>query len=512
MTLELTLDQTLIDDCRRMAGRIAHDVVDFALMHSTVSIERGILRLFDVEGADENGAPAVNRIVDAIPPEQLPSGVCRWIGGCMASRGWNLQKCLDHLLENPPQDPSPVPENWRAPIAALARSAQDRIARLRETREALLSQLPVGEKPWFYCIVATGNIHEDVVQAQAAARQGAQIIAVIRSTAQSLLDYVPEGLTTEGYAGTFATQQNFRLMRQALDETSRELGRYVLLCNYASGLCMPEIAALAALERLDMLLNDAMYGIIFRNINMQRTLIDQHFSRRLNGLSGIIINTGEDNYLKTDEGLAAAHTVLASQFINEALARLSEVPTSQMGLGHAFELDPEIEDGFLYELAQALLARQIFPRAPLKYMPPTRYKSGDIFHGYLQDGLFNLTSLLSRQQIQLLGMLSEAVQTPGLQDRYLALRNASYIRNNLRHLPEEFELRSDGRIQKRANQVLEECGRLLEEIAATSLRAAIARGAFAGIARQSDEGRGKEGVFRKADDYYNPFLVPGSNA
>jgi len=49
---------------------------------------------------------------------------------------------------------------------------------------------------------------------------------VIRSTGQSLLDYVPEGATREGYAGTYATQENFRLMRAALDETSRDLGRW----------------------------------------------------------------------------------------------------------------------------------------------------------------------------------------------------------------------------------------------------------------------------------------------
>ncbi len=51
-----------------------------------------------------------------------------------------------------------------------------------------------------------------------------------------------------------------------------------MLTNYASGLCMPEIASMAALERLDMLLNDSMYGILFRDINMKRTFVDQHFS------------------------------------------------------------------------------------------------------------------------------------------------------------------------------------------------------------------------------------------
>jgi len=73
-------------------------------------------------------------------------------------------------------------------------------------------------------------------------------VAVIRSTAQSLLDYVPYGPTTEGYGGTFATQANFRIMREALDEWSEKNGRYVRLSSFCSGLCMPEIAVMGAIE------------------------------------------------------------------------------------------------------------------------------------------------------------------------------------------------------------------------------------------------------------------------
>ena len=118
-------------------------------------------------------------------------------------------------------------------------------------------------RPKKYVIVATGNIFEDIKQAISAAKKGADIIAVIRSTGQSLLDYVPFGATTEGFGGTYATQENFRLMRDALDQVSEEEGRYIKLVNYASGLCMPEIAAMGAIERLDMMLNDSLYGIIF---------------------------------------------------------------------------------------------------------------------------------------------------------------------------------------------------------------------------------------------------------
>ena len=45
-------------------------------------------------------------------------------------------------------------------------------------------------------------------------------------------------------------------------------------------------------------------------------------------------------------------------------------------MGHAFEMDPAVENTFLYELAQAQMAREIFPNAPLKYMPPTKFMTG----------------------------------------------------------------------------------------------------------------------------------------
>ena len=175
---------------------------------------------------------------------------------------------------------------------------------------------------------------------------------------------------------------------------------------------MPEIAAMGALEGLDVMLNDALYGILFRDINMQRTLVDQFMSRVINGFAGVIINTGEDNYLTTADAVEQAHTVLASDLINEQLALIAGLKEEQMGLGHAFEMDPSLENGFLLELAQAQMTREIFPKATLKYMPPTKFMTGNIFRGHIQDALFNMIGIWTSQGIQLLGMPTEAIHTP----------------------------------------------------------------------------------------------------
>ena len=344
------------------------------------------------------------------------------------------------------------------------------------------------------------------MQAQAAARQGADIIAVIRTTGQSLLDYVPYGATTEGFGGTYATQENFRIMRSALDEFGVEVNRYIRLCNYCSGLCMPEIAVMGALEGLDVMLNDALYGILFRDINMQRTLVDQYFSRIINGFAGVIINTGEDNYLTTADAFEEAHTVLASDLINEQLALLAGIPEEQMGLGHAFEMNPELENGFLYELAQAQMTREIFPKAPLKYMPPTKFKTGNIFKGQLQDALFNQISIWTGQGIQLLGMMTEAIHTPFMSDRYIAIENAKYIFGNMKNIGDEVEFKKDGVIQKRAQKVVTDALDTLTKIEKEGLFTALEKGMFGDVKRPKNGGKGLAGVTEKGANYTNPFV------
>ncbi|MBS7385546.1 MAG: lysine 5,6-aminomutase subunit alpha, partial [Bacteroidales bacterium] len=385
-------------------------------------------------------------------------------------------------------------------------SSVERIRTRRTKKENYLKTLGEGPKPYIYVIVATGNIYEDVVQAQAAARQGADIIAVIRTTGQSLLDYVPYGATTEGFGGTFATQENFRIMRAALDEVGEELGRYIRLCNYCSGLCMPEIAIMGAFEGLDVMLNDALYGILFRDINMQRTLVDQYFSRIINGFAGVIINTGEDNYLTTADAYEEAHTVLASDLINEQLAFMAGLKEEQMGLGHAFEMDPSLKNGFLYELAQAIMTREIFPKATLKYMPPTKFMTGNIFRGHVQDALFNMIGVWSHQGIQLLGMLTEAVHTPFMSDRYLSIENARYIFNNMKDIGEEVEFKENGIIKNRAKEVLDNAIELLAKIEKEGLFNALEKGMFADVKRPKTGGKGLDGVCPKGANYMNPFI------
>ena len=506
---KLRLDAGLVAAARASAAHVADEMQRFIDAHTTAAVERTIVRLLGVDGVTADGVPLPNVVVDSLKAGgTLGSGAAHMLGNAAAETGWDMQRIAEavaggldlcHL-------PAHSGREIQSALEPLVNGTLRRIMENRRLRQARLGEYGERDGQLLYVIVATGNIYEDIVQAKAAARQGADVIAVIRTTAQSLLDYVPYGVTTEGFGGTYATQENFRLMRAALDEVAADEKRYIRLCNYCSGLCMPEIAAMGALERLDMMLNDALYGILFRDINMQRTMIDQFFSRVINGFAGVIINTGEDNYLTTSDAVEEAHTVLASQLLNEQFALKAGIPPEQMGLGHAFEIDPGVENGFLYELAQAQMAREIFPAAPLKYMPPTKFMTGNIFLGNVQDALFNIVNVVTDQRIQLLGMLTEAVHTPFMSDRALAIENARYIRATMRDLGDEIVFKDGGIIQTRAKQVLAEAAALLKRIEGIGLFASLERGVFASIRRPLDGGKGLDGVVQKNEQYQNPFI------
>ncbi len=507
---KLGLDFEKVESARSVAKKIAEDVQQFVDRYTTVAVERTLCRLIGIDGVDENAVPLPNVVVEEVREKgTLGEGILFFIGNAMIETGLSPQQIAEKVaageldLTQLPIHPSQqIHEALQPAIDACIERINARKAR----RAHYLETLGEGPKPYLYVIVATGNIYEDVVQAQAAARQGADIIAVIRTTGQSLLDYVPYGATTEGFGGTFATQENFRIMRKALDEVGEEVGRYIRLCNYCSGLCMPEIAAMGALEGLDVMLNDALYGILFRDINMQRTLVDQFMSRVINGFAGVIINTGEDNYLTTADAVEQAHTVLASDLINEQLAKIAGLAEEQMGLGHAFEMDPMLENGFLFELAQAQMTREIFPRATLKYMPPTKFMTGNIFRGHIQDALFNMIGIWTSQGIQLLGMPTEAIHTPFMSDRYLSIENAKYIFNNMKNIGDEVEYKKGGIIQRRAQEVLDKTLVLLQNIEKEGLFTALEKGIFADIKRPKNGGKGLAGVVGKGNNYYNPFI------
>ncbi|HUB75365.1 MAG TPA: lysine 5,6-aminomutase subunit alpha [Solirubrobacteraceae bacterium] len=513
---KLDLDPGVVAACRHAAGQIAEQASERIAGHTTVSVERSVARLLGVDGANELEAPLPNVLVDHVHDGGgLARGVAHWIGNAMLQTGRSPQQIAEavdagelDLCALEAAEEAAVRER----VGEACAQALREISRRFEERRAMRERLGEAATPLRYVLTATGDVYEDVVHAKAVAEAGGDIVAVIRSTAQSLLDYVPYGPTTEGYGGTFATQANFKIMREAMDEWSERHGRYVRLSSFCSGLCMSEIAVMGAFEGFDNMVNDALYGILYRDINVLRGLIDQRVSRMVNGYFGVVINTGEDNYLRTADAIEAAPSVTASQFVNYELARTSGVPDAQIALGDAFEIDVPVTNGLLYEWAQAQLTRELFPDCPVKYMPPTRHMDGNLFRTHAADTLFNLVTVATGQGIQTIGVPTEGIFTPHIHDRVLGLQNVDYVFNAAKDLGEEIEFKRGGIVQTRARLVLDGAREILERIAEEGLFAAIAQGTFGDVSRREDEGRGIDGIVAVAsssqgeEGYFNPVV------
>jgi beta-lysine 5,6-aminomutase alpha subunit len=65
-TSKIGLDPAVVRRARRLAAKAAAPVEKMARTHTTVSVERAMLRLAGISGADATQIPWVNRLVDTV--------------------------------------------------------------------------------------------------------------------------------------------------------------------------------------------------------------------------------------------------------------------------------------------------------------------------------------------------------------------------------------------------------------------------------------------------------------
>src|SRR3954452_22239997 len=62
----LGLDKAQVRRARTLARQVGRPIVTIARQHTTVSVERATLRMGGLRGADPDGTPWVNRLVDVV--------------------------------------------------------------------------------------------------------------------------------------------------------------------------------------------------------------------------------------------------------------------------------------------------------------------------------------------------------------------------------------------------------------------------------------------------------------
>ena len=171
---KLNLDRDMVDGCRELAETIVRPVQIYINRHSTVSVERTVLRLLGFSGAYEveEGMPypLANLIIDKLERRQLTNGAATFIAQVKKRYPrWDQKRMGEKIVRGEMnfeglEDISPDQVNQL--LKPWIDSAIRRLDKARYDRQDKLSKLGSSRQPLKYVIVATGNIHEDVKHAQ----------------------------------------------------------------------------------------------------------------------------------------------------------------------------------------------------------------------------------------------------------------------------------------------------------------------------------------------------------
>ena len=168
----LNIDHETVAECRALATEIAQPIEALATTHTTVSIERACLRLVGVDGVvgeGVEGVPVPNLVVEKIKDAVgLERGVLIPLFHAVESGCGDIQSEADRIASG--ERGVSWPEDFDLDIAIEratqeARRAVDLMASTKSQRSDVIASTGDASKPWFYEIVATGNIFEDIPQA-----------------------------------------------------------------------------------------------------------------------------------------------------------------------------------------------------------------------------------------------------------------------------------------------------------------------------------------------------------
>jgi beta-lysine 5,6-aminomutase alpha subunit len=150
---------------RSLARKVGRPIVKLAQQHTTVSVERATLRMAGLAGADSEGTPWVNRLLDVVRADVgLEHGVALPVWDALV-RGEAEDLLTLAQKASAGSIRFRLPEGRdgvRARAAARKQvgAGMRQIDGRRRERERLVKRVGDAPRtPWIYLIVATGDIH-----------------------------------------------------------------------------------------------------------------------------------------------------------------------------------------------------------------------------------------------------------------------------------------------------------------------------------------------------------------
>ncbi len=383
---------------------------------TTLGIERAILRLFGVSGLDRDDRPLAASVVNTYAgrqPDRLAMGLA--LPFAMSTVELDLEPqalaeriavgyvdlALDAELLTVPSRRAEA----EAAARSLAAGALARIDSNRTARDELLAVFGDPRRPWAGLAVSEATAGEAAGEARDAAQARADVVRITVPAGRELIDRLQDaGLEAPVWrpgeaAGALAaesaadavtgglraradgdparapagSQRGLRLIRATLDEDAAGRRDYVRLATRAPALAAPEQAAVAALERVDVVEADAMAEIVLAGVDPDRAIADHAFAHRLLRRAGAVVIVGPGPLVVApdlEHGQPASTATrsgraLALQLLGVLLARADGTTPASLLIGALPGFIGAEADAAPMTVAEVVLRRALYPEHDL---------------------------------------------------------------------------------------------------------------------------------------------------
>ena len=370
---------------------------------TTIGRERALLRLCGIGGLDAAGRPLAWAVVD----RYLAGRRGRLGGGlllpfAMALVEYDLQPqrlALDVAsgAVDLGMEAELLRESDRRAVAeeaarGLALTAIERIDANRTARRELLGVLGDPQRPWIGTTLADPEIDEAIGAAGRALDAGADLVQVAVPIGRELADRLRdagleapvwrprEGPATHDAADHAPTgsQRALTALRHHLDEIAAQRRNYVRLGAVPPALGGPELAVVAAFERVDVAESDVMTEIVAGRVAPERALADHAFAHLLLARAGVIVSLSAGPLVVAPDmarGLPSdpatrAGRALALQALSVAIARGNGLPREQLLIGAMPSWTVGEPQPAARAAAEVAIRRQLFAGMSLSFDEP----------------------------------------------------------------------------------------------------------------------------------------------
>lgn len=370
---------------------------------TTIGRERALLRLCGIGGLDAAGRPLAWSVVDrylAGRRGRLGGGLLLPLAMAVVEYDLHPQRLALDIASGAVDlgmEAELLRESDRRAVAeeagrGLAVTALERIDANRTARRELLDVLGDPLRPWIGTTLADPEIDEAIGAARRALDAGADLVQVAVPIGRELADRLRdagleapvwrprEGQAPHGGADHAPTgsQRALTALRHHLDEIAAQRRNYVRLAAVPPALGGPELAVVAAFERVDVADSDVMTEIVAGRVDPERALADHAFAHMLLARAGVMVSLSAGPLVVAPDmarGLPSdpatrAGRALALQALSVAIARGNGVPPEQLLIGAMPSWLIGEPQPAARAAAEIAIRRSLFPKVSLSFEEP----------------------------------------------------------------------------------------------------------------------------------------------